>query len=158
MGSLNKNKNQTFSKVYKETGPAPVRWSRRWRLSGGMTGGGGGEQRRAGPARGGGGGSHQSAGHHHLLLLLTNSRLGTARFTWSSAQTLRREQDREARRPGAGPAGSAIRPRAPDMLGTVKMEGHEAPDWSGYYNEEVGHRRAHGVRPGPRAGIRARPD
>lgn len=25
------------------------------------------------------------------------------------------------------------------MLGTVKMEGHEAPDWSGYYSEEVGH-------------------
>uniref|UniRef100_A0A8D3BME1 Fork-head domain-containing protein n=2 Tax=Scophthalmus maximus TaxID=52904 RepID=A0A8D3BME1_SCOMX len=23
------------------------------------------------------------------------------------------------------------------MLGTVKMEGHEAPDWSGYYSEEV---------------------
>ncbi|KAK5873221.1 hypothetical protein PBY51_018284 [Eleginops maclovinus] len=23
------------------------------------------------------------------------------------------------------------------MLGPVKMEGHEAPDWSGYYNEEV---------------------
>ncbi|KAI9526226.1 hypothetical protein NQZ68_042099 [Dissostichus eleginoides] len=25
----------------------------------------------------------------------------------------------------------------PDMLGPVKMEGHEAPDWSGYYSEEV---------------------
>ncbi|KAI4789922.1 hypothetical protein KUCAC02_032829 [Chaenocephalus aceratus] len=23
------------------------------------------------------------------------------------------------------------------MLGPVKMEGHEAPDWSGYYSEEV---------------------
>ncbi|CAK6984272.1 LOW QUALITY PROTEIN: hepatocyte nuclear factor 3-alpha, partial [Scomber scombrus] len=25
----------------------------------------------------------------------------------------------------------------PVMLGAVKMEGHEAPDWSGYYSEEV---------------------
>lgn len=103
MGSLNKNKNQTFSKVYKETGPAPVRWSRRWRLSGGMTGGGGGgggEQRRAGPARGGGGGSHQSAGHHHLLLLLTNSRLGTARFH------LEQRADTQT---GTGPGGQETR-------------------------------------------------
>lgn len=122
--------------------------------------------------RGGGGGSsggpdlhgEEEEAHISPQVTITSSSssltLGSARHasTWSSAQTLRREQDREARRPGAGPAGSAIRPRAPDMLGTVKMEGHEAPDWSGYYNEEVGHRRAHGVRPGPRAGIRARPD
>lgn len=24
------------------------------------------------------------------------------------------------------------------MLSAVKMEGHEAPDWSGFYSEEVG--------------------
>uniref|UniRef100_A0A672I770 Fork-head domain-containing protein n=1 Tax=Salarias fasciatus TaxID=181472 RepID=A0A672I770_SALFA len=36
------------------------------------------------------------------------------------------------------------------MLGTVKMEGHEAPDWSGYYSEEVGPR-AH---PTPASGSR----
>lgn len=70
--------------------------------------------------------------------------LGSARHasTWSRTRTLRPGQDREARRPGTGPAGSAFRLRAPVMLGTVKMEGHEAPDWSGYYSEEVGHRRA----------------
>ncbi|CAF89624.1 unnamed protein product [Tetraodon nigroviridis] len=27
------------------------------------------------------------------------------------------------------------------MLSAVKMEGHEAPDWSGFYSEEVGGRR-----------------
>ena len=60
-------------------------------------------------------------------------------------------------RPGTGPTGSVFRLRAPVMLGTVKMEGHKAPDWSGYYSEEVGHsqsalpllyRHREGVRPG----------
>lgn len=34
--------------------------------------------------------------------------------------------------------GSARALRAPVMLSAVKMEGHEAPDWSGFYSEEVG--------------------
>lgn len=91
----------------------------------------------------GGGGSHHSAGHRHLLLLSNTLLLSAspcpARLCseqWDLDQDFQTDQEQ---RPEAGPEGPVFRLRDPVMLGTVKMEGHEAPDWSGYYSEEVGH-------------------
>lgn len=89
---------------------------------------------RVGPA---GGGSHPSSGHPHLLFSSSLSR----------SSRLLSAPDRSALLGSARPRrlhldqvkdGSARALRAPVMLSAVKMEGHEAPDWSGFYSEEVG--------------------
>ncbi|XP_029982048.1 hepatocyte nuclear factor 3-alpha [Sphaeramia orbicularis] len=89
---------------------------------------------------------HESAGQRHLLpLLLTNTssalRLGLSPLLLARLGTVPPGQGhrpgRTAQDPDSGSTGSVFRSRAPVMLGAVKMEGHEAPDWSGYYSEEV---------------------
>lgn len=83
-----------------------------------------------GPA--GGGGSNHSTGHHYHLLL-TDTLLPSAPLCTLSPGP----GHTKTKETGSGTC--RIRLRAPVMLGAVKMEGHEAPDWSGYYSEEVGH-------------------
>lgn len=87
-------------------------------------------RRGGGPA--GGGGSNHSTGHHYHLLF-TNILLLSARL----CTLLPGPEHTKTKETGSGTC--RIQLRAPVMLGAVKMEGHEAPDWSGYYSEEVGH-------------------
>ncbi|XP_038156784.1 hepatocyte nuclear factor 3-alpha [Cyprinodon tularosa] len=77
------------------------------------------------------GGTHESAGHLLLLLLLSTPHFAPL----GSTRRLRPERRLTDRWTRSG--SSRVGVPAAVMLGTVKMEGHEAPDWSGYYSEEV---------------------
>lgn len=75
------------------------------------------------------------------VIITSSSSLTLIRSSWPAsarlAITWARTHSERGQETGSGTC--RIRLRAPDMLGAVKMEGHEAPDWSGYYSEEVGH-------------------
>lgn len=75
------------------------------------------------------------------VIITSSSSLTLIHFSWSASARLATTLTRthSDRGPETGSGTCRIRLRAPDMLGAVKMEGHEAPDWSGYYSEEVGH-------------------
>lgn len=94
---------------------------------GGAGGGGAG----AGPAR-----ARRSVTSAPQVTFVTSSssslRLCARGSLGSARRGTRTEPGQGGHWPGADPV----------MLGTVKMEGHEAPDWTGYYSEEVGTARA----------------